>query len=491
MRAERFAAGALALALSACVSSGGLHPDGHVADAADLHAERSLADIPVSSAAWPREDWWHALGDAQLDALIDEALRDNPSLAAADALARSAQAQANARNAARGPEVGASALASGARLSENEAGLVLPEATGTFGWLKSASVDFSWGLDLWGGKRAAWEAALGRSRAAEIDRRAARIALSVNVARAYIQLREAFVVRDLAEADRVRSQRIRELTRAYIAGGLGSPDIAHQVDTEAGIAEQRVAQADLGVDSARIALSVLLGKGPDRGLDIVQPQQLTPLAVAVPPDLPADLLGRRPDLVAARWRVEAASRDIDAAKTEFLPNVSLSAMAGFVALGDSVDLFQAASRTYSVTPAISLPIFDGGRLRAHLDATDAGYDAAVAHYNQSLVRAVNEVADLLSTLKSLGTQLAIQRTVVDNAQHAWDDATIRFQGGLGTELDTLTVRQQLLTAQQTLAALTARQADVSVRLVDALGGGFQSADRPGSEAAVADGSAHR
>ena len=110
----------------------------------------------------------------------------------------------------------------------------------------------------------------------------------------------------------------------------------------------------------------------------------------------------------------------------------------------------------------------------------------MAHYNQSLVRAVNEVADLLSTLKSLGTQLAIQRGVVDNAQHSWDDATTRFKGGLGTELDTLTVRQQLLTAQQTLAALTARQADVSVRLVDALGGGFVSSDNA-STAAIADG----
>ncbi|WP_414077647.1 TolC family protein, partial [Staphylococcus aureus] len=141
--------------------------------------------VQVSTAAWPQRDWWKALGDPQLDALIAEALRDNPGLAVADARARLAQSEAQALDAARDPTVEASYAATGARLSEKEVGLVLPEAVGTFAWMQSAGVDFSWNLDPWGGRRAAWEAALGRSRAAEVDRRAARIQLSANVALAY------------------------------------------------------------------------------------------------------------------------------------------------------------------------------------------------------------------------------------------------------------------------------------------------------------------
>jgi NodT family efflux transporter outer membrane factor (OMF) lipoprotein len=477
MRIERIACCAFAAALTACVSSKGIHPDGQTIDTANLHSERSLAEMPVSAAAWPAADWWHALGDAQLETLIDEALRDNPSLAEADARARGARAQAEAFDAARGPALGAGGEAVGVHLSPHETGLVLPEATGTFAWEETLGLDFSWGLDLWGGKRAAWEAALGRSRAADIDRRAARIQLSANVARAYNRLHEAYVQRDIAQRDLERTQRIRELTRLYIKSGLGTPDVQHQVDTETGIADQRVAQTDEAIDAAQIALATLLGKGPDRGLDLAKPGDLKPIALAVPPNLPVDLLGHRPDLVAARWRVEAAARTIRAVKTEFLPNIDIQAMAGLLALGHHSELFDLPARTYGITGAISMPIFDGGRLRAKLDATDAEYDYAVAAYNTAVVRALNEVAELLSRLKSIGAQLQIQDKVLQNAQRSWNDATLRYKNGLGTELDTLTVRRQLLTAEQNLATLRSREADASVQLVEALGGGFQEAGK--------------
>src|SRR6185437_5055799 len=164
--------------------------------------------------------------------------------------------------------------------------------------------------------------------------------------------------------------------------------------------------------NARISLAVLLGKGPDRGLQIAPPAGSKPVSLAVPPDLVANLLGRRPDLVAARWRVEAAAHDIKAAKAQFMPNLNISAMAGFLAIGDNVPLFQLPARTYSVGPALSLPLFDGKRLRAGLGARDALYDEAVANYNQTLVRAVNQVADLLSLSRSVQSQLQMQQGVL-------------------------------------------------------------------------------
>jgi NodT family efflux transporter outer membrane factor (OMF) lipoprotein len=462
----------LSLALAGCVSSGGLHPSGTLAEASSLKSERSLQGIEVSPAAWPQQDWWSALGDNQLDALIGEALRDNPSLAAADARARQAQATVGAADAARGPTVNAGASIAGARLPD---GLIAPE--GHFAWAKYGYASFNWGLDLWGGKRAAWEAALGEARAAEIDRQAARIQLSTNVARAYTQLGYAYAQQDVAKAELERANRARDLTRQRVSAGIDNQLQLKQADTEVASAEQQQAAADRSIDAARSALSVLLGKGPDRGLDIQRPQALKPTALRVPGNLPVDLIGHRADLVAARWRVEAAGKDIKVAKSEFMPNVSIGAMAGLLNLGGG-NLFSLRNRFYELAPSISLPIFDGGRRRANLAGKDAQYDLAVAQYNQTLVAATNEVSDDYNALQSAQRQIDAQQRALDAATQAWQLSDQRYKAGIGNYLEALIVRQQLLQAQQRMAALQSQQVDLSVQLIQALGGGF----RPQGEA---------
>ncbi|MDQ6647459.1 MAG: efflux transporter outer membrane subunit [Pseudomonadota bacterium] len=460
----------LTLALTGCVSSGGLHSDGTPIDPSTLKADRSLSGVNVSAAAWPAQDWWTALGDPQLDALMTEALQDNPGLGVADARARAAQAEAGSVNAARGPTLNASASVSGARIPTS----VLPadRGGGHFSLAKYADLSFKWGLDLWGGKRAAWQAALGASRAAEIEARAARIELSGNVARAYAQLGYAFTQQDLASGELARAHESRELTRQRVDAGIDNKIQLRQGDTEVANAEQSVALAKRAVDAARSSLSVLLGKGPDRGLDIARPKVLTPAEMAVSGDLPVELLGHRADLVAARWRVEAASGNIKAAKAEFLPNISIGAMAGVIALGGGNPL-SLTSRFYQVGPTLSLPIFDGGRLRANLGGQDAQYDLAVAQYNRTLVGAVNEVADDLSALQSLQDQLAAQQRAQTAAEQAWELALQRYKAGIGSYLEALSVRQQLLVANRGVASLQAQQVDRSVQLIEALGGGFQ------------------
>ena len=464
------ASAVLTLALAGCASRGGLHPDGMPVDPSSLKADRSLSGVNVSAAAWPANDWWTALGDSQLDALMIEALQDNPSLGVADARARAAQAQAGIADAARGPTLNASASVSGARIPTS----VIPASSGGghFSLAKYADLSFKWGLDLWGGKRAAWQAALGATRAAEVEARAARIELSGNVARAYAQLGYAFTQQDLASGELKRAHESRELTRQRVAAGIDNKIQLRQGDTEVANAEQSVALAKRAVDAARSSLAVLLGKGPDRGFDIARPKVLTPVEMAVPGNLPLDLLGHRADLVAARWRVEAASRNIKAAKTEFLPNVSIGAMAGVIALGGGNPL-SLPSRFYQVGPTISLPIFDGGRLRANLAGQDAQYDLAVAQYNQTLVGALNEVADDLSALQSLQDELAAQQRAQNAATQAWDLALQRYKAGIGSYLEALTVRQQLLIANRVVAALQAQQVDRSVQLIQALGGGYR------------------
>ncbi|WP_017461733.1 efflux transporter outer membrane subunit [Dyella ginsengisoli] len=470
MRLHHLAAGiGFSLLLAACATSGGLHPNGTLTDPSSLATDQSLARVHAAEATWPSQDWWTALGDPQLDTLIAEALRDNPGLAVADARAREAQTAVVDANAARGPSVNAGAAVSGARLPAS-----VPIG-GHFLKAEYGYASFNWGLDLWGGKKAAWEAAVGAAKAADIESRAARIELSANVARAYARLGYAFAQKDVADAEYRRASEARKLTAQRVAAGIDSQLQLKQGDAEVAQAQRQQAVADRAVDAARSALSVLLGKGPDRGLSIGRPAVLQPSAVAVPANLPADLIGHRPDLVAARWRVEAAGKQIKAAKTEFLPNVSIGAMAGLLATGGH-NLFELPARFYQFGPSLSLPIFDGGRLRANLDRQDAAYDMAVAQYNQTLVGAVNEVADDLSALDSLRTQIDAQQHALDAAGDAWQLAEQRYKAGVGSYLEALTVRQQLLQAEQGMAALKAQQVDTSVQLLAALGGGYRPRD---------------
>ncbi|GLQ93708.1 efflux transporter outer membrane subunit [Dyella acidisoli] len=465
---------ALSAALAGCVTPGGLHPTGKTLDPGSLKSDQSFANVPLSPTAWPALDWWQSFGDPQLSALIEEALKSNPTLAEAEARAKQAQAIVDIAYSARLPQADLEAGAEGTRLSLKDP--IYPQyVLGHFAWGKAVTANFSWDIDLWGGKRGAWEAALGRSRAAEIEAYAARIQLSVNVARAYVALGYAFAQKDVADGEWQRVTQTLSITQRLVQGGLGTPQQEALADSQVASAEQQQAQADRAIDAARSSLSVLLGQGPDRGLSIERPHLLDPGLTAVPDKLQVDLIGRRADLVAARWQVEAASQDIKAAKTEFLPNISLSAMAGLVAVGGSTNVFQLPARTYSVGPALSLPIFDGGRLRANLTGADARYDEAVAHYNSLLIASLNDVSDLVSALSSVRKQIALEQRAKQDAEKSWHDAMSAYKGGVSGPLTPLASRQQLLQVDQRLAALQSQQADLSIRLIDALGGGYGAA----------------
>lgn len=464
------AACAMAVLLSACVSSRGIKPESHMLDVDTLHAQRSLAGAPLTEAAWPARDWWKTLGDPQLDALVAEALADNPDMAMARARTRAAQANAQLVDAGRKPGLKASASLSGAHLP---ATLIPAPLGGHFGWVKYAYLGFHWDLDLWGGKRAAWEASVDQAHAANVDAHAARLMVSVNVARAYAHLGYAFRQQKIANEELERASDAHRLTAQRVHAGIDSKFQIKRADAEVAQAKVRLAAAGREVDAARVALAVLLGKGPDRGLDIDAPQPLAPTQLALPPNLSANLLGRRPDLVAARWRVQAAGKSIKAAKAKFLPDISLGAMAGLAA-GGSTPLFELPARFYQVAPAINLPIFDAGSLRANLAGKDAQYDLAVASYNKTLIGALNQVADDMNGLRSLKEQAAAQQQALDAARQAWELSEQRYKAGVGSFLESLDVRQQLLGAEQSAAALHAEQVDLSIQLIQALGGGFHA-----------------
>jgi NodT family efflux transporter outer membrane factor (OMF) lipoprotein len=468
--------------LAGCASMHGLKPEGRALDSASVHSERSLDGVQVDPAAWPKTDWWKAYNDPQLDALVDEALAGNPDLAIADARAREAIAQAGGVDAARKPSLSATASIAGAKIPTT---LLPAPLGGSFGIAKYGILDFKWDFDLWGGKRAAWEAALGNARAAEVESQAARLMLSAEVVGAYAALGDAYTQRDLAQSDLERAQTFGKLTTQRVKAGIDSKFQQTQADAAVAQAQAQLAAADNEVRSSGIQLAVLLGRGPDRALDIARPKPLPASAIALPSTLPADLIGRRPDVVAARWAVEASARDIKSARAAFLPDVNIMALAGLIA-GPGKTLFQASALMYSVAPAVSLPIFEGGKLRANLSAKDAAYDLAVAQYNKTVIGAVNQVAQGVDVLQALDAQIAQYRQAQASASQAYDLAMQRYRGGVGNYLEALTVRENLIGAERKLAALQTQRAGAMVQLIEALGGGFEpSSDTPSVSAAAA------
>jgi NodT family efflux transporter outer membrane factor (OMF) lipoprotein len=410
------------------------------------------------------------LNDAQLDALIDEALRDSPTLNIAAARTRKALAAADASATALSPRVDGSASSTRERFSEN--GLTPPPLGGSTRTVNQLQATLSWEIDFWGKNRATYQAALGVARAAEVDAYAARLALSTNIAQAYVQLQRAYLLHDVAEATLAERERIYALTHDRNAAGLDSRLELKQAESALPATREELVQLDERMALARNQIAALMGAGPDRGQAIARPSGTALASATLPTTVPAELIGRRPDVVAQRWRIEAAGRDIASAKAQFYPNVNLVAFIGLQSLGAS-NLLAAASGMMGAGPAITLPIFDAGRLRANLAGKDADYDIAVEQYNQTLADAMRDVVDQLASFRSVAAQRAQQAQALATSREAYDLALLRYREGLGNYVQVLSAEQPWLAQQSLDADLRARELELSINLVRALGGGYE------------------
>lgn len=459
-----------ATALSACAT---LPPDApaRVAKAPESYAASQALAAPERD--WPADAWWTVYGDAQLDTLMAETLSGSPTLAAAQARVRRAEALAAQAHARELPSVSANGSISEQKQSYN-AGIppaFVPQGYNGYG---RVTLDFNWELDFWGKNRAAVAAAASEARAAEADAAEARLMLSTNVAAAYADLARLYAERDVAERSVALLSETSTLVRDRVANGLDT--LAEQRQSEAGPLQ---AKADLAAIDEQIALTrnrlaALAGAGPDRGLAIARPSAEALKPLGVPAELAANLVGRRPDVTAARWRAEAAASRIHEAKAAFFPDINLAAFVGAQALHLNA-LFDHGSDIGSVGPAISLPIFEGGRLRADLRGAEADRDSAVASYDATVTEAFRQVADVVASSRAIGTQLADSRAALAASEDAYRIARLRYQGGLSTYPAVLLAEQGVLSRRRIVADLEARTLALDVALVRALGGGFHSA----------------
>ena len=466
-RRRRAALLSLMLLTSGCASVPHLGPKPIPHAAGDYASSKSLAG---NSAEWPGDGWWKRYSDTQLNQLISEGLADSPDLAAAAARFRRAQGLAQAAGAKLLPSIDASASVSEVNPSNN---LGLPVWNG-FKEVGNAGLSFNFDLDLWGKNRAALRAAKKDADGARYDAQEARLMLTTGIASAYADLTALYAQRDsLESALDIRSKSL-ELVKQRVAAGLDN-------DSALRLAEARIPQtkADLAATDEAImlnkhALAALMGQGPDRALTIERPKPGTLEAQGLPAGASIDLVGRRPDIAAARMRLEGAAERIKEARAAFYPNISISALAGFSSLGLS-SLFNAGSAFASVTPAVTLPLFHGGALQGQYRGRRGEYDEAVALYDGQVIQALRETADAVTSQKSLVDRLAQSRSALVSYDQALELARLRYGQGLSTYLDVLTAQESVVNARLVVAQLETRAFTLDVQLVRALGGGFTAA----------------
>ena len=421
---------------------------------------------------WPEDRWWTVYGDTQLSRLIDEALVGSPDLAKAQARVRRAEAYAEMTGSTLGPHIAAVASVAETKQSYNNG---VPKAFVPHGWNDAglAGVGLDWQLDFFGKNRALLAAATSEADAARADAASARLTLSTAIAGAYADLAQLYADHDAAEAAlRVRTDS-ESLITARCRQGLETRAAQERAHSARASAEAELAALDEAIGLTRNRLAALTGQGPDRGLAIARPTPGAIRAFGLPQNLQAELIGRRPDIVAARLTAEAAAKRIKAAKADFYPNVNLTAFLGVQSLGLDM-LTKSGSGVGSVGPAISLPIFDSGHLQGAYRGARAEYDAAVATYDQTLTHALQEVADSAVSARALDARLSKGREALTASETAYDLVRQRYARGLGTYLDVLAAEDALVADRRAVADLETRAFTLDVALVRALGGGFHA-----------------
>jgi NodT family efflux transporter outer membrane factor (OMF) lipoprotein len=453
-----------------CACAPQLGPMATLRPATDYAATRSF-DAPAAD--WPRDQWWKSYADPQLDGLIEEALRNAPDLKAAHARLLTAQAQLEAAGAALLPSVSADGSLQTVKSSINEGFPAEFKPLLPFGYHTqtkiAASLDYQ--LDFFGRNRAALAAATSVAEATRADEAAARLQLSTAVASAYADLLRLYADRDAAvNAIQVR-QNTLDLIRQRFRNGLDTQGTVSQQAEFVPSAQGDLVVIDRQISATRNQIAALLGAGPDRGLAIARPVAPLLRDFGLPPNLKVDLIGRRPDIVAARLRAGAAAKRINIARADFYPNIDLEASYGVQSLGLNY-LLQKGSIIGALGPAVHLPIFSGGQLEGAYRGARAEYDASVAAYDQTLTNALRDVADAVVNQRALQSQLTDARASLASSEDAYRIATLRYRGGLSPYLNVLTAENSVLAARRSLADLQAQSLSLDVALVRALGGGF-------------------
>jgi NodT family efflux transporter outer membrane factor (OMF) lipoprotein len=472
---------ALAVASAAVLVLAGCASPGHQSAPVAARGADSLGLSAAQQTTAVDAQWWHQFGDAQLDALVAKALDGSPSLGAAAARLTRAQAVVDATRGAEAPQVGLDASVKRELLSRN--GLFPPPYGGSIFNQSSATLGLRWDADLFGRQKADLEAALGSARAARADADVAAQQIATQVVRTYFSLARLESQRAVAQRTYDQRKQMLSLISQRVSAGLDT--VVEQKQGEGALPDTlaQIESLDEQIDLTRHMLAALTAQ-PMQALSTLAPT-LDALHVSPqPPVLGADLIARRADVAAAIARVEAATQQVASQRTQFYPDINFSAGIGL----DSISLqhfLELPSKAWSFGPALHLPIFEGGQLRAQLKGKGADRDAAIQAYNQQVIDAVREAADAATSAASIGRQLVLQRQALEASTASYDFSQKRYGQGLGNALIVLNAETQMLSERRLEVDLEYRALDVQAQLMKALGGGWTAGTPPMAPSAAA------
>lgn len=453
--------------LSGCMS---VPADTSKATGPDFAKARAAADVAWGADAWPTERWWETYHDPQLDALVARALRDHPSLAVAQARVNAAVASLGAERADAGVRVDAALGANRQRYSSN--GFFPAPLGGAYYSDFSSQLHVSYDFDWWGRHRDLIAAALGETNAREAEAAQAAQVLAASVVQSYLRLQMLWAREDNANARAALQRAVLAERRARLEHGLLAGDALQNTALDLATLAEQAARFDTDAGREREALRALIGGDTDALRDLTY-VRIAPAMDAVPRELGMALLARRPDLQAARWRVEAQLGRVAAAEAAFRPDINLAASIGLDALSLG-KLLRLSSRTPFIGGTLDLPLFDSGRLKAQLGIARTSRDALLADYNEAVLNAVRDVAQEAMTLQGLAREEQAHAATREASIGLAGNAEARQARGLADHAGVLAARAEILRQYDVELQLTDARLQTQVALIKALGGGYHA-----------------
>jgi len=423
---------------------------------------------------WPAKDWWKRYQDPTLDQLIELAVASSPTLATAHARFDSARQSVRIAGAASGAQVNAIADIDRQRLSDN--GLFPPQLLG-FHWYDQSDLGLqvSYTFDWWGKQRDAVQAAVDEAHAAQADRSAAALMLASSVADTYFGWQADQGRLTLArERERVVQQE-GAIAADRIKADLDPADDLNRADLALASAREQIAALEGSAQLRVVALAALVGRAPSE-LPPLSPRALPAVSAHLPDDVKIDLIARRADLTASRWRVEAAEKNLQSARAEFYPDLSINALIGVQSI-DLGTLVKYGSRVPQAAAAVHLPIFDAGRLKARYGAEQSAIDSAVASYQDTLVNAARDVALQAATRAQIAAEKAQRAIQVESALQLQGSAAARVRQGILDSRTELSASETLIEQRDALLQLDSAALSADIALQRALGGGYESPEK--------------
>jgi len=464
-------ASAMAIAVTTAISLTGcasIAPDTHPLPKRDIASAELSGSIKLAQEGWPEAQWWTAYHDEQLNAIIQQALASGPSLEVAAAHIGSARASLSRSLADLGLESALYANANRQRYSGT--GLFPEPIGGAYFTTETLRLDLRYNFDWWGKNRAQVASAVGELNAGRAAYAQAEQALAASIAQSYFRLQGAWSrLANTGQLAAVQTALAQDRAKR-IAAGLADADEQRMAEADLSLIRKQQAQLRSDIEHEREALRALAG-ADNTALAQLKPAALSPAPHKLPAHLGMALLARRPDLQAARWKVEASLSTIDAAKAAFYPDINLTGSIGL----DTVkieNLLQAASRTLYLGPTLTLPLFDSKRLDAQLDGARTNRNERIAEYNQTIVEAVRDVAQSGAQLQGIEQQIVQQTAATASARAQLASAQARLDHGLANNGSVLNARLALLRQQDADLYLQQVQLLAEVALNNALGGGY-------------------